>query len=99
MNAGSKSSRRRTATHCSRTPSVAAASSVARQAACLPGKSGFHSTVMCETRGAISFTRPSRFPHVSAVTSAVRPVMFPPGRARLATKPGIDAIRHDDWDP
>ena len=53
-----------------------------------------------ETLGRVSFSSSIHFPGNSS-SSAARPVTFPPGRARLATKPtltGSPEDRHDDGD-
>ena len=52
-----------------------------------PGGSGFHNSATREILGAASFRSSSLLPCTSGVGSLVNPVMFPPGRARLAMKP------------
>lgn len=65
------------------------------------GGTGFHKKATRETRGAASFKSSRFFPMISGSASLASPVMFPPGRARLAMKfalHGIPRDRHDDRD-
>jgi hypothetical protein len=52
----------------------------------VPGLSGFRRATTRETRGTASFSSSSRFP-VSSADWLAKPVTFPPGLARLATRP------------
>ena len=68
------------------TPNAPAASSVSLNTCALPGSVEFPRTATRESLGTISFRSSSCFPLISGA-SVDNPVMFPPGRARLATNP------------
>ena len=64
------------------------------------GLAAFQSTATWEMFGTTSLSSSSRFPSISDEIE-VNPVMFPPGRARLATRPVADRIadsHHDKGD-
>ncbi len=63
-----------------------AASSISLNACALPGLVEVPKTATRESLGTISFRSSSRFP-LSSGARVDNPVMFPPGRARLATNP------------
>ena len=76
-----------------------AASSVSLNDCALPGTVEVPRTATRESLGMISFRSSSRFP-LSSGASVDKPVMFPPGRARLATTLAnrVIIIRHYDGD-
>src|SRR5262249_5724583 len=67
-------------------PSARAASCAWADCAATPGRVGLTRTATDVAEGTSSCSRPSRFAPRSA-PSSVKPVMFPPGRLKLATKP------------
>ena len=74
-----------------------AAASISLDVCALPGWSDPEDSHP-ESLGTISLSSSSRFP-LSSPARLVSPVMFPPGRARLATNPfptGSRVKRHDD---
>src|SRR4029453_17998894 len=76
----------RASTGRSRTPDAAAAASASRNWGVFPGLVGFQSTATRVSLGTSSLRSSSPFP-ISWSERRVGPVMFPPGRARLATSP------------
>ena len=75
-----------------------AASSISLNDCALPGSVEVPKTATRESLGTISFKSSSCFP-LSSGASVDNPVMFPPGRARLATNPfptGSAILRHDN---
>ena len=68
------------------TPNPSAASSVSLNDWALPGWIEVPNTATRESRGTTSFRSSSRFP-LSSGDRVDSPVIFPPGRARLATNP------------
>ena len=52
---------------------------------------GFQNTATRERPGTVSLSNSSRFAPSCAAISVI-PVMLPPGRARLAMRPGLDRI-------
>ncbi len=75
-------------TGCTFTPSAGAASLNAASCSVVLGFRGFTRTATRLARGSASFSTSSRFT-VMSVARRVRPVTFPPGRAKLATNPAF----------
>jgi hypothetical protein len=76
----------RTSTTLSCSPRTVAAASTSLNERRAPGNPGSHRTVTRERLGTASLRSCRRLP-VTSVLWTVTPVMLPPGRARLATKP------------
>jgi len=82
----SKSSRRRASMGATSMPSWRAAASVSFSDSTAGGSSGFHRAATRERPSMISLSNWSRFP-LNSGDRRLLPVMFPPGRAKLATNP------------
>jgi Uncharacterized protein conserved in bacteria (DUF2213) len=85
-NAASKSAAERTSTGCNAIPTIFAAASVSFHSKNFDRLLEFHSTAIRDARGTISLRSSTRLLAISEA-SVLNPVMLPPGRLRLATKP------------
>ena len=87
-NARSISSALRASNRCSSIPTSRAAVCVSSMNTVLTGLSGFISTLIRESLPRASMSSSTRFPLNSGVRR-LNPVTFPPGRAKLATRPAL----------